>query len=161
MNSCTIASAILFPGKTTVFQQSPAGFCKEWILGPVTRTQRILVSFLNVDIKCGDPTVDDKLYIYNEDRSFLLYDYCVHKSPDASTTNFVMANAKYLVARMMTSSPRYISATFELVLLDPSSPGTIPPLEPAIFLPTPVSEFSNELVPQLKEGTFSTNNLLP
>lgn len=53
--SCSIASAITKPGKTTLFDKSANGFCKEWIVGSIAKSQVIQLNnnlfsqlFLNI-----------------------------------------------------------------------------------------------------------------
>lgn len=74
-----------------------------------------MVSFSYVNIDCSN---DDQLYLYNENKSTTLYDYCEEKKNKTTEHNYVMATAKYLVARMQTKSNKYLSAIFDLIYID-------------------------------------------
>ncbi|RMZ94504.1 hypothetical protein BpHYR1_003749, partial [Brachionus plicatilis] len=114
-NACSLEGAIMNRGRNLIGDQFNTGFCKEWIVGPVTKSQRIMVSFSYVNIDCDN---DDQLYLYNENKSMTLYDYCEEKKNKTTEHNYVMAAAKYLVARMQTSSNKYLSAIFDLIYID-------------------------------------------
>lgn len=73
-----------------------------------------MMAFSSVLIECDK---DDRLLVYNEDKSILLYDYCFQQK-NKTNVNFVMSKAKYLIARLQTTSNRLLTATFDLVLLD-------------------------------------------
>lgn len=74
-----------------------------------------MVSFSYVNIDCN---IEDQLYLYNENKSTTLYDYCKEEKNKSKNQNYVMTTAKYLVARMQTSSNKYLSAIFDLIYID-------------------------------------------
>ncbi|CAF1063533.1 unnamed protein product [Brachionus calyciflorus] len=116
--SCTLQAAVLNPGRNLIGEQANTGFCREWIVGPVTKAQRMIVSFSYVNIDCEN---DDQLYLYNENKSILLYDHCTQKFNKTTERNYAMASVKYFVARMQTNTNKYLSAIFDLILLDSPS----------------------------------------
>ena len=91
-----------------------------------------MVSFSYVDIDCEN---DDQLYLYNENKSDLLYDHCFQKQNRTTEHNYAMAMVKYFVARMQTSTNKYLSAIFDLILLD--SPSLITLQQPPLSIPPP------------------------
>jgi hypothetical protein len=68
-----------------------------------------------IDVLCE---ADEFLYVFNEDRSFMIFDYCLNQKNDTKLGNFVIARAKYLLIRMQTSSDRMLTSTFDFYLLD-------------------------------------------
>jgi hypothetical protein len=86
-----------------------------------------MISFLNVNIDCDNK---DVLHVYNDDRNFLLYDYCLH----FKQSKYVMARSKYLIVRMITSSPKPLSASFDTILVDAPINSLIEAAKPPVFL---------------------------
>ncbi len=43
---CNVLSAIFNEGKSTIYYQSSNGFCKDWIVGPITKPQVCIFVFL-------------------------------------------------------------------------------------------------------------------
>lgn len=99
-----------------------------------------MISFSNVDINCEN---DDKLLLFNEDKSSIMYDYCLLAKNKTMQQNFFMAKAKYLIARLQTTSNRFLSATFDLVLLDSPSLITIQQPPPLFALTTPLNQIDS------------------
>jgi hypothetical protein len=115
--------------------------------------QRIMVSFIFVDLECEQ---NDVLMIYNEDKSKVLFDYCTRTKVSKNNIIFVMATAKYVILRLQTNSSRLLTATFDLVLLDStiSSP-IVQTLAPIQFLTTSNPETTRStttVVRSLQEG---------
>jgi hypothetical protein len=149
-NNCTIESGIFNQGKATINYQFNTGFCKEWIIGPVSKQQvhpnfsfliqtfvyvikkcliqRITIMFLTIDIDCNN---QDKLLLFNEDRSYLLYDYCSQEKAFSTGRNVVVSHSKYVLARLQTFSSKLLSVTFDMFLFDP--PEQINPQLPEQF----------------------------
>ena len=75
--------------------------------------QKILIALNNVNIDCSKK---DVLTVYNSDRIYMLYDYCMNKKND--TGNFVMAKSKYLIIKLKSSTPKLLSFSFDLVYFD-------------------------------------------
>jgi len=87
-----------------------------------------MITFSYIDVECGQ---NDKLLIFNEDRTNILFDYCYNQQT-GNSRNFIMAKAKYLIIRMETTSPRLLTAVFDLVLVDAYSASLIqsaPPIQ--------------------------------
>ena len=102
-----------------------------------------MISFLNVNIDCNSK---DVLHVYNDDRNFLLYDYCLH----SKQSKYVMARSKYLIVRMITSSPKPLSASFDTILVDAPINSLIEAAKPPVFLtnsfpPHPISTFTTRM----------------
>lgn len=74
-----------------------------------------MISFSYVNIDCN---IEDHLYLFNENKSTKLFDYCNEKNNKFTDNSHVMTTAKYLVARMQTSSSKYLSAIFDLIYID-------------------------------------------
>jgi len=114
-----------------------------------------MVSFIFVDLECEQ---NDVLMIYNEDKSKVLFDYCMRTKVSKNNIIFVMATAKYVILRLQTNSSRLLTATFDLVLLDStiSSPVIQTPA-PVQFLTTSNPETTRStttMVRSLQEGSI-------
>jgi hypothetical protein len=70
---------------------------------------------LSVNIDCES---NDKLLLFNEDRSFLLYDYCAQKDSFNTGRNIIVSHAKYMIIRLQTFTPNLLSTTFDLFLFE-------------------------------------------
>lgn len=77
-----------------------------------------MISFSNVNLDCSK---SDKLQVLNEDRTYLLYDHCQQlqkKANNKTIINFALAKAKFLLVRLQSVSPRLVSATFDVVVIE-------------------------------------------
>jgi hypothetical protein len=133
-----VTSALLNSGKGLISHQDREGFCIEWIVGPVTTRQRILVTFTNIKLNCNS---NDRLVIYNRRRSFVIYDYCYLKmtNNNPQSMHFVVAEDNYILIRMQTTTPYELSTNIALLILDlPANVGFLttprPPSPQALIL---------------------------
>jgi hypothetical protein len=103
-----------------------------------------MISFLNVNIDCNNK---DVLHVYNDDRNFLLYDYCLH----SKQSKYVMARSKYLIVRLITSSSKPLSASFDTILVDAPINSLIEAAKPPLFLTNsfpslPITTFTTKIM---------------
>lgn len=92
--------------------------------------QRILVTFEKIEVDCES---NDVLAVFNEDRSFKIFDHCSSLKNDSMAGNFVIAKAKYLLLRLETKSERMLSAVFDLFFLDDPNIPAVEPSEPTFI----------------------------
>ena len=62
-----------------------------------------MIALLNVDINCA---VGDKLRVYNDDKKYVLLDYCLNQQDGSKIINYAMDTAKYLLIRLETSTSK-------------------------------------------------------
>ena len=110
-----------------------------------------MITFSYIDVECRQY---DKLLIYNEDRTNVMFDYCYNQQT-GNNRNFIMAKAKYLIIRMETSSTRLLTAVFDLVLVDAYSASLIQPAPPAQLLSNTTTQvpFSSTTTTPVRETT--------
>ena len=90
-----------------------------------------MITFNVIDIICDS---QDSLAVYNEDRSYMIFDYCNNQKNTTNLGDFVIAKAKYLLIRMQTFNARMLSSTFDLFLLDDPNQLTISTNPPVLVL---------------------------
>jgi len=91
---------------------------------------------------------NDRFSVYNEDRSFKIFDYCLAQNNEtAKLGNFVIARAKYVLFRMQTLSDRVLSSTFELFLLDLPNLEEIVPNPPVLILESVENQLASTTPP--------------
>lgn len=88
------------------------------------------MTFEKIEVNCEE---NDVLAVFNEDRSFKIFDYCSSLKNDSMAGNFVIAKAKYLLLRLETKSQRVLSTVFDLFFLDDPNIPTVEPSEPTFI----------------------------
>jgi hypothetical protein len=83
-----------------------------------------------VEVNCA---ANDVLSVFNEDKSFRIFDYCSALQNDSTAGNFVLARAKYLLLRLETRSERVLAAVFDLFFLDDPSVAAVVSSEPVFI----------------------------
>ena len=166
--NCSIVRVYTDPGQYTVNEQSPFGFCKEWVVGHVIIARvilirvfnlgrklilkkfylkKFLISFVQNGVKCNE---NDFLNIYDENRIEIL-NYC---KGIGSEDRFLLVEAKYIFLRVSTRSNHPINLVFNFIDFETSS--TFKPVDTTTSAPFAISTENKK--PPKSKGEFMIYN---